>query len=136
MKELILSINNETDILFREELSDILGQLYNDSIEEDPTGSGIDIGSLQSCVNFFRAYPKYKRPMISLTPNNDIYVSWRGPEGQLFSLDFIEGLSVGFVLFIKINSDDLLRISGRCKAMTYELMNGLEYFLNRDWMLQ
>jgi hypothetical protein len=97
--------------VFCKELANRLLALFHDAKEEEVS---IGIDSFRNFSNFFQLNPKLKCPTISLTPENDIYASWRGEQNRLFSVHFLPGGSVRFVLF-KPNDrhpEQQIRLSG------------------------
>jgi hypothetical protein len=61
-----------------------------------------------------KTHGKVKRPFLSLTPDNNIYASWRLEEGRIFSIHFLPEEDVRFVVF-KPNErhpDRKIRVSG------------------------
>ncbi len=117
-------------------LGDKLLDLYYISKEEDPEGPGINHNSVQCCINFFKNNSRFKAPMMSLTPDNDIYASYRGPDNQVFSIHFIDNDYISIVLFIKMFETDkeLVRFSCKVKESVNEFIKGLDHFLNRGWI--
>ena len=59
--------------------------------------TGISLGSLQSFYDFIQIHNNLKCPIISLTPDNNTYLSWRGEKSRLFSIHFLPGEGVRFV---------------------------------------
>lgn len=97
--ELIDRIRTLKTIPHREKFANSLLTLFNDAKEEDPDGSGIEIGSLDSFYNFIILHTQLKCPTISLTPDYNIYASWREEQGRMFSVHFLSNGNVRFVIF-------------------------------------
>lgn len=113
VQELIFRIRILPSVRCREDLAKRLLTLLKDAKEEDPSGSGISVGSLRSLYHLFDTHPNLKCPALSLTPDNNIYASWRR-EGRLFSAHFLPNGNVRFVV-LKPNDrhpERELRISG------------------------
>ena len=63
---------------------------------------------------FFQINTNIKCPTISLTPENNIYASWKGKQNRVFSVHFLASGSVRFVIF-KPNDrhpEQQIRLSG------------------------
>jgi len=73
--------------------------LFNDAKEEDSASLGISVGSLRNFYNFLRLHTNLKCPTISLTPDYNIYASWRGEQNRVFSVHFLPNGDVRFVIF-------------------------------------
>lgn len=99
VQELISQIRESHHIRCHEILANRLITLFNDAKEEDPDRIGIVVDSLRNFNNFFRLHTKLKCPIISLTPDNNIYASWRAEKNRLFSVHFLQDNNVHFVLF-------------------------------------
>ncbi len=98
LQEIIFKLRTSPIISCRE-VADRLLTLFYDAKEEDPTSMGIVLRSLHNFYNFFQLHTDLKCPTISLTPDNNIYVSWRAKENRLFSIHFLPGADVRFVIF-------------------------------------
>ena len=82
VRELIFRFRTWLSIPYREKLADRLVMLFYDAKEEDFASVGISVGSLQNFYNFLRLYTNLKCPTISLTPENNIYASWRANRSE------------------------------------------------------
>ncbi|OHE56154.1 MAG: hypothetical protein A2Z47_06640 [Thermodesulfovibrio sp. RBG_19FT_COMBO_42_12] len=114
VKKLILQIRTSLSIPYRERLINRLLTLFNDAKEEDSTSLGISIGSLRNFYNFLRLHPNLKYPRISLSPDCNIYVSWRINQNHVFSIYFLSEKDAVFVV-LKPNEahpDRQIRVSG------------------------
>lgn len=98
LQEIIFKLRTSPYISCRE-MADRLLTLFYDAKEEDHTSMGINLASLRNFYIFFQLYNGLKCPSISLTPDNNIYVSWRAKENRLFSVHFLSGADVRFVIF-------------------------------------
>lgn len=114
VQDLILRIRTSLSISYRESLANRLVELFNDANEEDSESPGISAGSLLNFHNFLRSYPNLKCPAVSLTPDYNIYASWRSEQGRLFSVHFLPNEDVRFVIFKQNDRhpEQLIRISG------------------------
>ncbi|MDP3040171.1 MAG: hypothetical protein Q8O18_09910 [Deltaproteobacteria bacterium] len=98
LQEIIFKLRTSPYISCRE-VADRLLILLNDAKEDDPTSIGIVLGSLRNFYNFFQLHTDLKCPSISLTPDNNIYVSWRAKKNRVFSVHFLPSADVRFVIF-------------------------------------
>lgn len=123
VQELIFKFKTSPRISHGESIATRLLDLFHGEKGEDPLSLGISDGSLQNFYNFlisFVTLNKMKTPSISLTPENNIYASWRFEEGRLFSIHFLPGGDIRFVVF-KPNErhpDRKIRVSGTATSDT------------------
>lgn len=111
---LIFRIKTSLYIPYRERLASSLITLIKEAKEEDATSPGIAVGSLRSFYNFLRLHTNIKCPIVSLTPEDNIYASWRVGQKRVFSVHFLPSGDVRFVMF-KPNDrhpERQIRISG------------------------
>ena len=99
VQELIFQIRKSLSITYHESLANRILILFNDAKEEDPDCLGIAAESLRNFYNFFRLHTNLKCPTISLTPDYNIYASWRGEQNRVFSVHFLPNGDVRFVIF-------------------------------------
>jgi hypothetical protein len=114
IQELIYQIRSAPSIPGRAIIANRLLDLSNFSKEEDPDRVGIAVESLRNFYGFLRRNVDLKTPAISLTPDSNIYASWRGDEGRIFSAHFLPSKDVRFVVFRPNDRhpDRKIRISG------------------------
>jgi hypothetical protein len=114
IQQLIYQIKTSPIILYRERIANRLVTLFNDAKEEDFTSGGIAIGSLRNFYNFFQLHADLKCPTISLTPDNNIYASWRVDQEKVFSVLFLSNGDTCFVIFKPndLHPERQIRISG------------------------
>jgi len=112
--------------------------LYNDAKEEDADSPGIALGSIRHFYNFlqFHTHTNLKCPIISLTPDNNIYASWKEGRNRVFSVHFLPRGDVRFVIFKPNNKhpERQIRVSGTATTDTLMEMvtpNGLW-----DWIVE
>jgi len=113
LQEVIYQIKRSPSILFRQ-IGNKLLSLFNSAKEDDSSSVGISINSLRNFLNFLRSHLDLKCPIISLTPQNNIYTSWRAGQDLIFSIHFLPSADVRFVIF-RTNDrhpDRQIRISG------------------------
>ncbi len=137
VQELILRFRTLPSINYHERLVNRLFTLFNDAREEDPVSPGIAIGSLRNFYNFFQLHTNLKCPSISLTPDDNIYASWRSNHNLVFSMHFM--LTNGDVRFVILKPNDMhskkqIRHSGTATIDT--LMDEVESSNVRDWILE
>ncbi|MEE9215780.1 MAG: hypothetical protein V3U54_13580 [Thermodesulfobacteriota bacterium] len=99
VQELIFRFRTSLSIPYRERLANRLLSLFNDAKEEDPDSLGITLGSIRDFYNFLQLHTNLKCPTISLTPDDNIYASWRDEQNRLFSVHFLPNGDVYFVVF-------------------------------------
>ncbi len=120
VQELIFRTRTSISIPYRESLANRLLTLFNDAKEEDPASCGIAVESLRNFYSFLRSHTNLKCPIISLTPDNNIYASWRGEQNRVFSVHFLTSGDVHFVIFKPnyMHPERQIRISGTATADT------------------
>ena len=114
VQELIFLIRRSISIPYKGNLANKLLTLFNDAKEEDPYSLGMSAGSLRSFTNFLLSHTNLKCPTISLTPDYNIYASWRCEQNRVFSLHFFPNGDARFVIFKPNNRhpERVTRISG------------------------
>ena len=136
IQEYIFRIRALPAFPYKESLASRLLTLFNYEKEEDPVSIGIAVGSLRNFYNFLRLNPHLKNPVISLTPDNNIYASWRSEQNQVFSIHFLANDDARFVIF-KPNDrhpERQMRISGT--ATTDILMETVVPYGVLDWIAE
>ena len=99
VQELIFQIKRLISIPYQDKLANKLLTLFNDAKEEDPDSLGMSARSLQSFTDFLLSHTNLKCPTISLTPDYNIYASWRGQHNRVFSVHFLPNGDARFVIF-------------------------------------
>jgi hypothetical protein len=114
VQELIFQIRRSISITYKDNLANKLLTLFNDAKEEDPYSLGMSAGSLRSFTNFLLSHTNLKCPTISLTPDYNIYASWRCEQNRVFSVHFFPNGDARFVIFKPNNRhpERITRISG------------------------
>lgn len=84
----------------RSELADKLVAL-NAAVRDEgnPECPGISPGSLRKFLAFLKVNPQVRLPTLSLTPQCNLYATWKASNTQVFSIHFLPGETVRFVLF-------------------------------------
>ena len=118
LQELIFQIRRSISIPYKDNLANKLLTLFNDAKEEDPYSLGMSAGSLRSFTNFLLSHTNLKCPTISLTPDYNIYASWRCEQNRVFSVHFFPNGDARFVIFKPNNRhpERITRISGVATA--------------------
>ncbi len=137
VKELIFRIRTSKSISFRQTLANRLLTLFYDAKEEDSASLGISAGSLRNFYKFLLLHSNLKYPTISLTPDYNIYASWRGEQKRIFSVHFLPtNGDARFVIFIPNvrHPERQIRISG---AVTTDiLIDTVALYHVCDWISQ
>ncbi len=110
IQELIFRIKTSPSISCKE-LANRLLVLFNDAKEEE---ASIAIDSLRDFHSFFRLYTNLKCPTISLTPEYNIYASWKADQNRVFSVHFLSNGDIRYVI-LKPNDrhpERQIRVSG------------------------
>ena len=117
----------------QENIANQLITLFNFAKDERPTSPGIAVDSLSSFYDFLKLYADITTPSLSLSPDHNIYASWRG-ENRIFSAHFLPDGDIRFVLF-QPNNRHLkrkIRISGTATGDTLTKIVAPE---SLDWVL-
>jgi hypothetical protein len=134
LRELISMFRTTLSIQYRENLANRLNVLFHEAKEENPSNIGIAIGSLRCFYNFLKLNIDLTCPTISLTPENNIYATWRESINHLLSVHFLPNGDTRFVIF-KPNArhpEKKIRISG---TATFDiLMETVEPHGVKDWI--
>ena len=136
VQELIFRIKGSIAISCRKSLANRILTLFNDAKEEESDCLGIAAESLRNFYNFFRLHTNLKCPIISLTPDYNIYASWRGEQNQVFSVHFLPNGDARFVIFRPNDRHPgrQIRLSGI--ATTDVLMETVAPNSVSDWILE
>lgn len=118
VKEMIFQAVRRLSVPYTGTLVNRLFELFHDAKEEERASVGISIGSLRTFYNFMQSCPNLKCPVISLTPEYNIYASWKAARNKVFSVHFLPGDDVRFVIFTpnNIHTNKLIRLSGMATA--------------------
>jgi hypothetical protein len=114
LQELIWQLKISLSIPYSESLAIRLVTLFQEAREEDSISLGISVGSLRNFLNFLKLNINLNYPTISLTPEYNIYSTWRREKNRLFSVHFLPNGDARFVIF-KPNDrhpERQIRISG------------------------
>ncbi len=136
---LIFLIRRSHSILYREKLTNRLFTLFKDAKEDHPDCPGIAANSLINFIKLLQLHPNLKYPSISLTPDNNIYASWREKQNRIyrvFSVHLLPNEDARFVIF-KPNykhPNQQIRISGT--TTTDILIETVLPYGVDDWILE
>lgn len=134
-QDLIFRIRTLTPISYREKLANRLLTLFNDAKEEDTASFGIAVDSLRNFYNFIHLHTNLKYPNISLTPDDNIYISWRNEHNRVFSVLFLpNGEDARFVIFKPNNRHPKLQIRISGTTTTDILLETVESYDVLDWI--
>ncbi len=133
-QELILQIRKFFFIFNQESLANQLITLFNFAKEERPTSPGISVNSLSSFYDFLKLNTNIRTPNLSLSPDRNIYASWR-VEKRVFSAHFLPEGDIRFVLFKpnKRHPKRKIRVTGIATSDT--LMEIIAPENLSDWVL-
>ncbi|HLO00635.1 MAG TPA: hypothetical protein VK208_19405 [Pyrinomonadaceae bacterium] len=99
VEEIIWRVGTTLTVKYTAKLTARLIELQRAVQEEEPDARGITSNSLQHFIEFLKAYPKLKYPTISITPERNIYASWKAGSDRLFSVHFLHDANIRFVVF-------------------------------------
>lgn len=118
VQELIFWNKTYLFIPYKERLANRLITLFKDAKEEDSACIGISASSLRCFYNFIQLHTNLKCPTISLTPEYNIYASWRDDQNRVFSVHFLPNGDVRFVIFKPnaMHPEQKIRICGTATA--------------------
>lgn len=134
-QELIHQIRKSTLVSNQENLANQLVTLFKFAKEESPARPAISVNSLSSFYDFIKLYANtIKTPSLSLSPDHNIYASWRG-DNRIFSAHFLPDGDISFVLFKPNNRHPQrkIRISGTATGDTLTEIVAPESL--SDWVL-
>lgn len=99
VEEIIWRVRTTLPLPYRVRLASRLGELQKAVQEEELDCRGISVGSLQHFIEFLEAYPALRYPAVSVTPDRNIYGSWKSGSERVFSIHFLPDGEVRFVIF-------------------------------------
>ena len=116
--EIIRRIRTTLPDRYGQKLSARINELQQAVKDEELDGRGIDAGSLSHFVGVLKAYPAFRCPTVSVTPDRNIYASWKSGKDRVFSVHFLPNGSVRFVIFYPNTEHpgDVIRVSGVATA--------------------
>jgi hypothetical protein len=113
-EEIIWRAATTLSVRYREKLTIRLSELQKAVQEEELECRGISVGSLHYFVEFLKRNPAIRCPAISVTPDRNIYASWKSGPDRVFSVHFLPDSKVRFVIFCPNDRHpgEAVRISG------------------------
>ena len=136
VEEIIWGVGTTLSVGYRAKLAARLTELHRAVQEEEPDGRGIIAKSLQHFIELLKAYPGLKCPTLSVTPDRNIYASWRAGSDRVFSVHFLPDGNVRFVIFSPNDKHpgETIRLSG---AATVDiLMSIVEPHKVQNWVCE
>lgn len=99
---------------YRVELANRLNELEQLVQEEESDDHGIKVGSLLHFVKLLEAHPELRCPAVSISPERNVYASWKSGKDRVFSIHFFPDGRVRFVIFYpnEKHSGNMIRLSG------------------------
>jgi len=98
-EEIIWRVRTVLSVQYRARLASRLRELQKAVQEEELDGRGIAVGSLHNFIELLKAHPALRCPAVSVTPDRNIYASWKSGPDQVFSIHFLPDGKVRFVIF-------------------------------------
>jgi hypothetical protein len=135
VRELVFRIRTSLSIPYREKLAGRLITLFNDAKEEDSATVGIAVGSLRNFYNFLQFHTNLKCPSVSLTPENNIYASWRADQNRVFSVHFLPNGDARFVICKPNDRHPELQVRLSGTATSDVILETLAPAAMVDWIL-
>jgi hypothetical protein len=99
VEHIIWHVRTTLPVTYRLRLASRLSELQKAVQEEELDGRGISVGSMQHFVEFLEHYPALRCPAISVTPDRNIYASWKSGPDRVFSIHFLSDGGIRFVIF-------------------------------------
>lgn len=114
VEEIIWRVGTTLSVRYRTKLVSRLSEIQKAVQEEESDGRGISAKSLQHFIELLKAYPALRCPAISVTPERNIYASWKSRSDRVFSIHFLSDGNVRFVIFCPNDkhSGETIRLSG------------------------
>lgn len=114
VEQIIWQVATTLPIRYRARLASRLSELQIAVQEEELDGRGISVGSLKHFIGFLSDYPTLRCPVVSATPDGNIYASWKSGSDNVFSINFFPDGKVRFVIFRSNNKHpgESIRLSG------------------------
>jgi hypothetical protein len=120
VERLISYIRTSITAKHRRRVAARLTELQKCVLDEESDGKGISGKSLQHFLAFLKSYPSLLYPAISVTPDGNIYASWKSGSDRVFSIHFLPQGETRFVLFFPNpkHPTKTVRLSGTATADT------------------
>lgn len=98
-EEIIWRLRIVLPVQYRARLASRLRELQKAVQGEELDSGGIAVGSLRNFVELLKAHPALRCPAVSVTPDRNIYASWKSGADRVFSIHFLPDGKVRFVIF-------------------------------------
>lgn len=136
VEEIISYVQSALSVRYRGRLASRLSELHKSVQEEESDSNGISSKSLQRFIEFLRAYPVLRCPAISITPDRNIYASWKSGSDRVFSVHFLPQGEARFVIFFPNPKHwgQTIRLSGR--ATVDMIMSVAEPYGIPNWVME
>jgi hypothetical protein len=114
VEKIIWHAGTTLSVRYKAKLASRLSELQKAVQEEELDGRGITVRSLQHFVELLKAYPSLRCPTVSVTPDRNIYTSWKSGSDRVFSIHFLPDGKVRFVIICPNDkhSGETIRLSG------------------------
>ncbi len=114
VEEIIWRVGTTLSVRYRTRLISRLIELQRAVQEEELDGRGISAQSLQHFIELLKAYPALRCPAVSVTPDRNIYASWKSGPDRVFSIHFLPDGKVRFVIICPNDKhpDQTIRLPG------------------------
>jgi hypothetical protein len=114
IEQIIWRVGTTLSISYRKKLASRLTELQEAVRKEESDGCGITVRSLQHFIDFLTAHPILRCPAVSVTPDQNIYASWKSASDRVFSIHFFPDGNVRFVIFRpnEKHAGQVIRLSG------------------------
>jgi hypothetical protein len=114
IEEIIWRVGTTLSARYRAKLTSRLSELQNAVQEEELDSRGITVRSLQHFIELLKAYPRLRCPAVSVTPDRNIYASWKSGSDRVFSIHFLPDGKARFVIFCpnEKHPGETIRLSG------------------------
>lgn len=99
VEKIIRYVLTTLPVNYRARLASRLSELEKAVREEELDGRGIAVNSMYHFIEFLKAYPRLRCPAVSITPDQNIYASWKSASDRVFSIHFLPDGKVRFVIF-------------------------------------
>jgi hypothetical protein len=114
VEEIIWRVGTTFSARYRTKLTARLSELQNTVQEEELDGHGIVVKSLRHFIELLKAYPALRCPAVTVTPDRNIYASWKSGSDRVFSIHFLPDGKARFVIFCPNDKHpgEVIRLSG------------------------
>lgn len=130
--KVLRSLRNSELILEKEVLAERLTVLLHDY--QDDYGQSLDAESLNTFIAFVSFHPELKRPIITATPDGNLFAEWKGDEGRRYlGVQFLPTRQVRYVAIRPNPQHPQLRIRTSGIVTTDQLLAEISIHNVSDW---